>query len=133
MDPRPSVPTPQDSRRSLGVFAAVDATPRSATSRLTAQVRGVALKGEKPEKLEERAERGRGCGWGVGRGRAEVAMRDLSSVQDLTVTRGRQAMFSCTVNFQLPKEEITYSWKFAGGVSRGGSSVKGFRRRFMLL
>ncbi|KAB0383171.1 hypothetical protein FD755_005088 [Muntiacus reevesi] len=50
-------------------------------------------------------------------------------VQDLTVTRGRQAMFSCTVNFQLPKEEITYSWKFAGGVSRGGASVKGFRRR----
>nr|XP_020755942.1 sperm acrosome membrane-associated protein 6 [Odocoileus virginianus texanus] len=50
-------------------------------------------------------------------------------VQDLTVTRGRQAMFSCTVNFQLPKEEITYSWKFAGGVSRGGTSVKGFRRR----
>ncbi|KAI4571158.1 hypothetical protein MJG53_013264 [Ovis ammon polii x Ovis aries] len=43
-------------------------------------------------------------------------MRDLSSVQDLTVTRGRQAMFSCTVNFQLPKEEITYSWKFAGGL-----------------
>nr|XP_019573839.1 PREDICTED: sperm acrosome membrane-associated protein 6 isoform X2 [Rhinolophus sinicus] len=36
-------------------------------------------------------------------------------VQDLTVTRGDQAMFSCTVNFQLPKEEITYSWKFAGG------------------
>lgn len=88
MDPRPSVPTTQDSRRSPGVFAAADATPRSATSRLTAQ--------------------------------------------DLTVTRGRQAMFSCTVNFQLPKEEITYSWKFAGGVSRGGSSVKGFRRRFML-
>ncbi|OWK16292.1 hypothetical protein Celaphus_00004806 [Cervus elaphus hippelaphus] len=53
-------------------------------------------------------------------------------VQELTVTRGRQAMFSCTVNFQLPKEEITYSWKFAGGVSRGGASVKGFRRRFML-
>lgn len=64
MDPRPSVPTPQDSRRSLGVFAAADATPRSATSHLTAQVRGVALKGEKPEKLEERAERGRGWGWG---------------------------------------------------------------------
>lgn len=37
MDPRPSVPTPQDSRRSLGVFAAADATPRSATSHLTAQ------------------------------------------------------------------------------------------------
>ncbi|XP_029095222.1 sperm acrosome membrane-associated protein 6 isoform X2 [Monodon monoceros] len=36
-------------------------------------------------------------------------------VQDLTVTRGHQAMFFCTVNFQLPKEEITYSWKFAGG------------------
>uniref|UniRef100_F6UHH6 Sperm acrosome associated 6 n=1 Tax=Equus caballus TaxID=9796 RepID=F6UHH6_HORSE len=31
-------------------------------------------------------------------------------VQDVTVTRGQQAMFSCTVNFQLPKEEITYSW-----------------------
>lgn len=31
------------------------------------------------------------------------------------MTRGDQAMFSCTVNFQLPKEEITYSWKFAGG------------------
>uniref|UniRef100_A0A452TZZ6 Sperm acrosome associated 6 n=1 Tax=Ursus maritimus TaxID=29073 RepID=A0A452TZZ6_URSMA len=39
-------------------------------------------------------------------------------VQDLTVIRGHQAKFSCTVNFQLPKEEITYSWKFAGGVSR---------------
>ncbi|XP_055226253.1 sperm acrosome membrane-associated protein 6 isoform X8 [Gorilla gorilla gorilla] len=38
-----------------------------------------------------------------------------SSVQDVTVTRGDQAMFSCIVNFQLPKEEITYSWKFAGG------------------
>ncbi|GAB5581685.1 sperm acrosome membrane-associated protein 6 isoform X1 [Prionailurus iriomotensis] len=36
---------------------------------------------------------------------------------DLTVTRGQQAKFSCTVNFQLPKEEITYSWKFAGGVT----------------
>ncbi|XP_072824707.1 sperm acrosome membrane-associated protein 6 isoform X3 [Vicugna pacos] len=37
-------------------------------------------------------------------------------VKDVTVTRGQQAMFSCTVNFQLPKEEITYSWKFAGGI-----------------
>ncbi|XP_057569442.1 sperm acrosome membrane-associated protein 6 isoform X2 [Hippopotamus amphibius kiboko] len=37
-------------------------------------------------------------------------------VQDVTVTRGHQALFSCTVNFQLPKEEITYSWKFAGGL-----------------
>ncbi|XP_070414538.1 sperm acrosome membrane-associated protein 6 isoform X4 [Equus przewalskii] len=37
------------------------------------------------------------------------------TAQDVTVTRGQQAMFSCTVNFQLPKEEITYSWRFAGG------------------
>ncbi|XP_011936484.1 PREDICTED: uncharacterized protein LOC105595377 isoform X2 [Cercocebus atys] len=36
-------------------------------------------------------------------------------VQDVTVIRGDQAMFSCIVNFPLPKEEITYSWKFAGG------------------
>ncbi|XP_045388566.1 sperm acrosome membrane-associated protein 6 isoform X2 [Lemur catta] len=36
-------------------------------------------------------------------------------VQDVTVTRGDQAMFSCVVNFQLPEKEITYSWKFAGG------------------
>ncbi|XP_020010826.2 sperm acrosome membrane-associated protein 6 [Castor canadensis] len=36
-------------------------------------------------------------------------------VQDIMVNRGDQAMFSCVVNFQLPKEEITYSWKFAGG------------------
>ncbi|XP_069313756.1 sperm acrosome membrane-associated protein 6 [Eulemur rufifrons] len=36
-------------------------------------------------------------------------------VQDVTVTRGVQAMFSCVVNFQLPEKEITYSWKFAGG------------------
>nr|XP_036881898.1 sperm acrosome membrane-associated protein 6 isoform X3 [Manis javanica] len=42
--------------------------------------------------------------------------RVLLQVQDVTVTRGRQAMFSCTVNFQLPKEEITYSWKFVGGL-----------------
>lgn len=48
-----------------------------------------------------------------------------SSVQDVTVIRGDQAMFSCIVNFQLPKEEITYSWKFAGGgVSRGGAGAK---------
>lgn len=40
------------------------------------------------------------------------------------MTRGDQAMFSCTVNFQLPKEEITYSWKFAGGgVSWSGASA----------
>lgn len=40
--------------------------------------------------------------------------------------RGDQALFSCTVKFQLPKEEIAYSWKFAeGGVSRGGARAKG--------
>ncbi|XP_014395120.1 PREDICTED: sperm acrosome membrane-associated protein 6-like [Myotis brandtii] len=54
-------------------------------------------------------------------------------VQDVTVRRGDQAMFSCTVNFQLPKEEITYSWKFAeGGVSRGGARAKVFWRRVRL-
>ncbi|XP_060031527.1 sperm acrosome membrane-associated protein 6 isoform X8 [Erinaceus europaeus] len=36
-------------------------------------------------------------------------------VQDVTVTRGHQALFSCTVDFPLPKEEISYSWKFAAG------------------
>ncbi|XP_045431965.1 sperm acrosome membrane-associated protein 6 [Pipistrellus kuhlii] len=36
-------------------------------------------------------------------------------IQDVTVRRGDQALFSCTVDFQLPKEEITYSWKFAEG------------------
>ncbi|KAM5236256.1 sperm acrosome membrane-associated protein 6 [Ctenodactylus gundi] len=36
-------------------------------------------------------------------------------VQDVTVNRGDQAMFSCVVGFPLPEEEITYSWKFAGG------------------
>ncbi|XP_006157794.1 sperm acrosome membrane-associated protein 6 isoform X3 [Tupaia chinensis] len=36
-------------------------------------------------------------------------------VQDVTVTRGDQALFSCAVNFPLP-EEITYSWKFAGAL-----------------
>lgn len=42
------------------------------------------------------------------------------------MTRGDQAMFSCTVNFQLPKEEITYSWRFAGGgVSQGVASTLG--------
>lgn len=59
-------------------------------------------------------------------------MRDLSSVQDLTVTRGRQAMFSCTVNFQLPRKRSLFLEVHPGGVSRGGSSVKELRRRFML-
>ncbi|XP_041509424.1 sperm acrosome membrane-associated protein 6 [Microtus oregoni] len=36
-------------------------------------------------------------------------------VQDLTVKRGDQALFSCVVGFQLPESELTYSWKFAGG------------------
>ncbi|KAL1771003.1 sperm acrosome membrane-associated 6 [Sigmodon hispidus] len=36
-------------------------------------------------------------------------------VQDVTVNRGDQALFSCTVGFQLPESELTYSWKFAAG------------------
>ncbi|KAK2089043.1 Sperm acrosome membrane-associated protein 6 [Saguinus oedipus] len=48
-------------------------------------------------------------------GESQRVIHALSSVQDVTVTRGDQAMFSCIVNFKLPKEEITYSWKFAGG------------------
>ncbi|XP_040589852.1 sperm acrosome membrane-associated protein 6 isoform X2 [Mesocricetus auratus] len=36
-------------------------------------------------------------------------------VQDVTVKRGDQALFSCIVGFQLPESEITYSWKYAGG------------------
>nr|XP_048305005.1 sperm acrosome membrane-associated protein 6 isoform X2 [Myodes glareolus] len=36
-------------------------------------------------------------------------------VQDVTVKRGDQALFSCIVGFQLPESELTYSWKFAGG------------------
>ncbi|KAK1329857.1 hypothetical protein QTO34_010040 [Cnephaeus nilssonii] len=44
-------------------------------------------------------------------------------IQDVTVPRGDQALFSCTVKFQLPKEEIAYSWKFAeGGVRTRDSS-----------
>lgn len=73
---------------------------------------GRGLEGQEPEKLERREPSG-GKRGGLGRGRSGDAAR--SPVQDLTVTRGDQAMFSCTVNFQLPKEEITYSWKFAGG------------------
>ncbi|XP_060031478.1 sperm acrosome membrane-associated protein 6 isoform X2 [Erinaceus europaeus] len=44
-------------------------------------------------------------------------------VQDVTVTRGHQALFSCTVDFPLPKEEISYSWKFAAGASDPGPDV----------
>nr|XP_042124673.1 sperm acrosome membrane-associated protein 6 isoform X1 [Peromyscus maniculatus bairdii] len=36
-------------------------------------------------------------------------------VQDVTVKRGDQALFSCIVGFQLPESELTYSWKFAAG------------------
>uniref|UniRef100_A0A5F9D649 Uncharacterized protein n=1 Tax=Oryctolagus cuniculus TaxID=9986 RepID=A0A5F9D649_RABIT len=42
-------------------------------------------------------------------------------VRDVMVPRGDQAMFPCVVNYQLPQEEIAYSWKFAEGVSRGGA------------
>ncbi|KAM4825218.1 sperm acrosome membrane-associated protein 6 isoform 2-T2 [Thomomys bottae] len=34
-------------------------------------------------------------------------------VQDVSVHQGGQALFPCVVNFPLPKEEITYSWKFS--------------------
>ncbi|XP_013364330.1 PREDICTED: uncharacterized protein LOC102004982 isoform X4 [Chinchilla lanigera] len=37
-------------------------------------------------------------------------------VQDVTVSRGDQALFSCVVGFPLPEEETTYSWSFAGGL-----------------
>ncbi|XP_037675905.1 sperm acrosome membrane-associated protein 6 isoform X9 [Choloepus didactylus] len=36
-------------------------------------------------------------------------------VKDVTVAQGDQALFSCAVNFQLPEEEVAYSWKFAEG------------------
>ncbi|XP_059101003.1 sperm acrosome membrane-associated protein 6 isoform X5 [Peromyscus eremicus] len=39
----------------------------------------------------------------------------LPCVQDVTVKRGDQALFSCIVGFQLPESELTYSWKFAAG------------------
>lgn len=65
---------------------------------------------------------GEGLGLGYqGRGRPYAGLQespDLSPVQDLIVKRGNQALFSCTVGFQLPESELTYSWKFAeGGVS----------------
>ncbi|XP_069918665.1 sperm acrosome membrane-associated protein 6 isoform X3 [Oryctolagus cuniculus] len=37
-------------------------------------------------------------------------------VRDVMVPRGDQAMFPCVVNYQLPQEEIAYSWKFAEGL-----------------
>lgn len=54
MEPRSSVSVPQDSRRSPGVSTAAAATPRSATSRWTVQVRGGACKGKEPDGPEER-------------------------------------------------------------------------------
>ncbi|XP_060222753.1 sperm acrosome membrane-associated protein 6 isoform X2 [Meriones unguiculatus] len=62
---------------------------------------------------------GEGLGLGYqGRGRPYAGLQespDLSPVQDLIVKRGNQALFSCTVGFQLPESELTYSWKFAEG------------------
>ncbi|KAM8964447.1 LOW QUALITY PROTEIN: sperm acrosome membrane-associated protein 6 [Lycaon pictus] len=73
---------------------------------------GRSLQGQEPDEPEGRELSGKGAGPdGAGSG----GDADLSAVQDLTVTRGQQAKFSCSVNFSLPKEEITYSWKFAGG------------------
>ncbi|XP_013364334.1 PREDICTED: uncharacterized protein LOC102004982 isoform X7 [Chinchilla lanigera] len=40
-------------------------------------------------------------------------------VQDVTVSRGDQALFSCVVGFPLPEEETTYSWSFAGAPDSG--------------
>ncbi|XP_023560645.1 sperm acrosome membrane-associated protein 6 isoform X1 [Octodon degus] len=37
-------------------------------------------------------------------------------VQDVRVSRGDQALFSCVVGFTLPEEEVTYSWSFAAGL-----------------
>ncbi|XP_058530568.1 sperm acrosome membrane-associated protein 6 isoform X5 [Ochotona princeps] len=45
----------------------------------------------------------------------KMAISQIKPVQDVLVTRGDQAMFSCVVNFQLPQEEISYSWLFAEG------------------
>ncbi|XP_069918663.1 sperm acrosome membrane-associated protein 6 isoform X1 [Oryctolagus cuniculus] len=50
--------------------------------------------------------------WGRGLG----VTRGRSSVRDVMVPRGDQAMFPCVVNYQLPQEEIAYSWKFAEGL-----------------
>ncbi|XP_029327504.1 sperm acrosome membrane-associated protein 6 isoform X1 [Mus caroli] len=56
---------------------------------------------------------------GMPRGGACADLQELSGlfpVQDMLVNRGDQALFSCIVAFQLPESEITYSWKFVGGV-----------------
>ncbi|XP_021101934.1 sperm acrosome membrane-associated protein 6 isoform X4 [Heterocephalus glaber] len=51
-------------------------------------------------------------------------------VQDVTVGRGDQAMFSCVVGFPLAEEEIAYSWSFAGGGlrTRDASYFRGMPR-----
>ncbi|KAM6223578.1 sperm acrosome membrane-associated protein 6 [Rhynchocyon petersi] len=45
------------------------------------------------------------------------------TAQDIKVIRGEQALFSCKVKFELP-EDITYTWKFVGGVSGVGVPEK---------
>ncbi|XP_021101935.1 sperm acrosome membrane-associated protein 6 isoform X5 [Heterocephalus glaber] len=52
------------------------------------------------------------------------------TVQDVTVGRGDQAMFSCVVGFPLAEEEIAYSWSFAGGGlrTRDASYFRGMPR-----
>ncbi|XP_023560646.1 sperm acrosome membrane-associated protein 6 isoform X2 [Octodon degus] len=40
-------------------------------------------------------------------------------VQDVRVSRGDQALFSCVVGFTLPEEEVTYSWSFAAAPDSG--------------
>lgn len=52
------------------------------------------------------------------RGGACAGLQELPGlfpVQDVLVSRGDQALFSCIVAFQLPESEVTYSWRFAGG------------------
>ncbi|XP_012589058.1 PREDICTED: uncharacterized protein LOC105854458 isoform X6 [Condylura cristata] len=51
-----------------------------------------------------------------GAAQAMQEIMKLKPVQDVTVIRGRQARFSCTVNFTLPHKDVTYIWKFAEGV-----------------
>lgn len=57
---------------------------------------------------------------GIPRGGACAVLQELPGlfpVQDVLVNQGDQALFSCIVAFQLPESEVTYSWKFVGGVS----------------
>ncbi|OBS70016.1 hypothetical protein A6R68_01446, partial [Neotoma lepida] len=63
--------------------------------------------------------KGKGAALGYqGKGGARAGLPEppcFSSVQDVSVKRGDQALFSCIVGFQLPESELTYSWKFAAG------------------